>query len=46
MEAKMTGADMETKFNPQAIENDIYKAWEESGAFIAKRRMARSPSPS
>ena len=43
MEAKMTGADMETKFNPQAIENDIYKAWEESGAFIAKRKEGKKP---
>ncbi len=43
MEAKMTGADMETKFNPQAIENDIYKAWEESGAFIAKREDGKKP---
>ena len=43
MEAKMTGADMETKFNPQAIENDIYKAWEESGAFIAKREDDKKP---
>ena len=43
MEAKMTGADMETKFNPQAIENDIYKAWEESGAFVAKRVEGKKP---
>ena len=26
MEKKMTGADMETRFNPQAIEADLYKA--------------------
>ena len=37
MEKKMTGADMETRFNPQAIEADLYKAWEESGAFVAHR---------
>ena len=28
MEKKMSGADMETRFNPQAIEADLYKAWD------------------
>ena len=43
MEKKMTGADMETRFNPQAIEADLYKAWEESGAFIAHREEGKKP---
>ena len=34
MEKKMTGADMATRFNPQEIEADIYKAWEESGRCV------------
>ncbi len=43
MEKKMTGADMETRFNPQAIEADLYKAWEEGGAFIAHRVEGKKP---
>ncbi len=43
MEKKMTGADMETRFNPQAIEADLYKAWEEAGAFVAHRVEGRKP---
>ena len=43
MEKKMTGADMETRFNPQAIEADIYQAWEESGAFVAHREEGKKP---
>ena len=43
MEKKMTGADMETKFNPQAIEGELYKAWEESGAFVAHREESKKP---
>ena len=43
MEKKMTGADMETRFNPQAIEADIYKAWEEAGAFTAHRVEGKKP---
>ncbi len=43
MEKKMTGADMETRFNPQSIEADLYKAWEESGAFVAHRKEGRKP---
>ena len=43
MEKKMTGADMETRFNPQAIEADLYKAWEESGAFVAHREEGKKP---
>ena len=43
MEKKMTGADMETRFNPQAIEADLYKAWEENGAFTAHRVEGTKP---
>ncbi len=43
MEKKMTGADMETRFDPQAIEADIYRAWEESGAFVAHREEGKKP---
>ena len=43
MEKKMTGADMETRFNPQAIEAELYKAWEESGAFVAHREEGKKP---
>ena len=43
MEKKMTGADMETRFNPQAIEADLYKSWEESGAFTAHRVEGKKP---
>ena len=43
METKMTGADMETRFNPQAIEAEIYQAWEESGAFTAHRVEGKKP---
>ncbi len=43
MEKKMTGADMETRFNPQAIEADLYKAWEEAGAFTAHRVPGKKP---
>ncbi len=43
MEKKMTGADMATRFDPQSIEADIYRAWEESGAFIAHREEGKKP---
>ena len=43
MEKKMTGADMETRFNPQEIEADIYKAWEDAGAFVAHRVEGKKP---
>ena len=42
MEKKMTGADMATRFNPQEIEADLYKAWEESGAFTAHRAEGKT----
>ena len=34
---------METRFNPQAIEADLYKAWEEAGAFVAHREEGKKP---
>ena len=37
------GASMETKFNPQAIEKEIYEAWESSGAFVAHREEGKKP---
>ena len=43
MEKKMTGADMATRFSPQEIEADIYKAWEEAGAFEAHRVEGKKP---
>lgn len=43
MEKKMTGADMATRFNPQEIEADLYKAWEEAGAFTAHRVEGKKP---
>ena len=43
MEKKMTGADMETRFNPQAIETELYKAWEDAGAFTAHRVEGKKP---
>ena len=35
--------EMEKTYNPQAIENDLYKAWEESGAFTAHRVEGKKP---
>ncbi len=42
-EKKMTGADMATRFDPQAIESGIYREWEESGAFVAHREEGKKP---
>ena len=39
----MDAQNMEKTFNPQAIENDIYQAWEEGGAFIAHREEGKQP---
>ena len=39
----MDAQSMEKTFNPQAIENDIYKEWEEGGAFIAHREEDKKP---
>ncbi len=35
--------NMDTKFNPQTIEADIYRAWEESGCFVAHREAGKKP---
>ncbi len=43
MSQKKTGADMETRFNPQEIEAEIYKEWEEAGAFTAHRVEGKKP---
>ena len=42
-EKRMTGADMATRFDPQAIESDIYQQWEEAGAFVAHREKGKKP---
>ena len=43
MAGNKTGADMATRFSPQEIENDIYREWEESGAFVAHREKGKKP---
>ncbi len=43
MEQKLSVQEMETKFNPQAIEGEIYGDWEASGAFTAHRVEGRKP---
>ncbi|MGN0746442.1 MAG: valine--tRNA ligase, partial [Aristaeellaceae bacterium] len=43
MEKKLSAQEMDTKFNPQAIEGDIYKEWEASGAFEAHRVEGKKP---
>ena len=35
--------EMEKVYNPQAIEDKLYKMWEESGAFVAKRVEGKKP---
>ena len=35
--------EMEKNFNPQALEGEIYQAWEESGAFTAHRVAGKKP---
>ena len=35
--------EMEKVYNPQAIEGDLYKEWEESGAFTAHREKGKKP---
>ena len=35
--------EMEKNFNPQALEGELYKAWEESGAFVAHRVEGKKP---
>ncbi len=29
--------EMEKNFNPQALEGELYQAWESAGAFVAHR---------
>ena len=36
-------AEMEKVFNPQAIEGEIYKEWEASGAFEGRREPGKKP---
>ncbi|MDY4137783.1 MAG: valine--tRNA ligase [Eubacteriales bacterium] len=43
MEKKLSAQEMDTKFNPQAIEGEIYKEWEASGAFEAHRVEGKKP---
>ncbi len=35
--------EMEKVYSPQAIEDKLYKLWEESGAFVAKRVEGKKP---
>ncbi len=35
--------EMEKVYNPQAIEDKLYKMWEESGAFVARREEGKKP---
>ena len=35
--------EMEKTFNPQAVENEIYRDWESSGAFEAHRVEGKKP---
>ncbi len=35
--------EMEKNFNPQALEGELYKAWEEAGAFTAHRVEGKKP---
>ena len=35
--------EMEKTYNPQAIENELYQAWEEAGAFTAHRVEGKKP---
>ena len=43
METNNAAQQMETKFNPQAIEGEIYEAWEKAGAFAAHREEGKKP---
>ena len=35
--------EMEKVYNPQAIEDKLYRMWEESGAFVAHRKEGKKP---
>ncbi|MGN0778376.1 MAG: valine--tRNA ligase [Aristaeellaceae bacterium] len=43
MEKKLSAQEMDTKFNPQGIEGEIYQAWENAGAFVAHRVEGKKP---
>ena len=36
-------AQMDKVYNPQAIEGELYKEWEETGAFVAHRVEGKQP---
>ena len=36
-------AQMDKVYNPQAIEGELYKEWEETGAFVAHREEGKKP---
>ena len=36
-------AEMDKVYNPQAIEGELYKEWEENGAFVAHRVEGKQP---
>ena len=42
-EKRTAGQEMATRFDPQAIEREIYEAWESSGAFVAHREEGKKP---
>ena len=42
-ENETTAFEMEKVFNPQAIEDRLYRMWEEKGAFVAHRAEGKKP---
>ena len=43
MEKQFNAQEMESRFNPQGIEAELYKEWEESDAFTAHRVEGKKP---
>ena len=43
MEKQFNAQEMEPRFNPQGIEAELYKEWEEAGAFKAHRVEGKKP---
>ena len=43
MEKQFNVQEMESRFNPQEIEAELYKEWEEAGAFVAHRVEGKKP---
>ncbi len=43
MQKQFNAQEMESRFNPQGIEAALYKEWEESGAFTARRVEGKKP---